>query len=177
MRELRFVQANDEVGTILKHLEADGAVLIGDEDHVRAVATTADVTLFLWDTTRPFVLLQDAELALRDLMRSACSSQDLEQAIRRGAPSLDSDRPVRLEALSLGQLLNVLLNEANFGSVFRTVFGRNRDMVRSLLDPIREVRNKVFHFRDDVTAEELQLVVSAVAWLRRKIIIRDGERS
>lgn len=175
--ELRFVRASDEVGAILRYLDDDGAVLVGDEDQVRAVATTSDVTTFLWDATRPFVLLQDVELAVRDLMRSACSPDELHTAILNAEPSAESGGPVRLEDLSLGQLLNVLLSDANFGAVFRRVFGRNREMARSMLEPVRDIRNKVFHFRDDVTTEELQVVVSAVAWLRRRILIRDGGRS
>ena len=171
--ELHFVRASDEVGTVLAHLEADGAVLLGDEDEVRAVATTADVTLFLWGTTRPFVLLQDVELAVRNLMCSACSSDELHRAILHAHLSEERE-PLRLEDLTLGQLLNVLLNDSNFGSIFRTVFGRNRDIVRSMLEPVREVRNKIFHFRDDVTAEELEVVASTVTWLRRKMLIRDG---
>src|SRR5690606_36990577 len=100
--ELRFVRASDEVGAVLRYLDADGAVLVGDEDDVRAVATTSDVTSFLWNATRPFVLLQDVELAVRDLMRSACSDDELHRAILNVEPRTESREPVRLEDLSLG---------------------------------------------------------------------------
>lgn len=172
--ELCFVRASDELNIVLEHLEADGAVLVGDEDRILAVATSTDITSFLWNTTRPFVLLQDIELAIRDLMRSACSADELQKAILVAERDGASVKLSRLEDLSLGQLLNVLLSDANFGGVFRRSFGRNREIVRSILEPVRDVRNKVFHFRDDVTPEELQMLVSAVTWLRRKVIIRDG---
>ena len=83
LEDLQFVRASEEVGPIIDHLNRDGAVLVGDEDRLRAVATATDVTSFLWRATRPFVLLQDIELALRELMRSACSTTNCRIASRR----------------------------------------------------------------------------------------------
>ena len=43
--------------------------------------------------------------------------------------------------------------------------------MNSTLAPAREIRNKVFHFRDDVTADELDSLVGARRWLLRKVFI------
>ena len=119
-------RASDEVGEILARLDRDGAVLVGDETNVVAVATTADVMTFLWETTRPFVLLQDIELAVRDLIRSACPASD--ELARRIAAAFGSEReapPSTLEELTMGELLNVLLHGDNFGQCFRRTFGES----------------------------------------------------
>ncbi|WP_442940059.1 hypothetical protein [Nocardioides sp. B-3] len=146
-------------------------VLVGDETNLLAVATATDVNVFLWNATRPFVLLQDVELAIRDLMRSCTDGAGLGAAI--AAAHVEGAK--RLEDLTLGELMSVLLNEASYGDLFRHAFGSRRDLVTATLEPVREIRNKVFHFRDDVSVGELETLVAAVGWLRRKILIRRGQ--
>jgi CBS domain-containing protein len=172
LEDLEFVRASTEVSEILSALDRHGAVLVGDEQNLLAVTTTTDVISFLWETTRPFVLLQDIELAVRDLVRSACPSPtDLADRIAAAIETSESRAPSSLEELTLGELLSVVTQENNFGQWFRHTFGKNRDLVRSQLEPTREIRNKVFHFRDEVTADELNALVAARRWLLRKIQI------
>lgn len=171
IEDIAYARASDEVGEILSHLDRDGAVLVGDESNLIAVATATDVVTFLWETTRPFVLLQDIELACRDLMIVACpSSDELSQRIAAAMSSDDDTHPTTLQELTMGELMSVLFNSDNYYQCFRQTFGGNRDLVFSLLEPTREIRNKVFHFRDDVTVEELDVLVSARRWLLRKVL-------
>lgn len=176
VEELRFVRTAQDVSEILSALEVDHAVLVGDEDRLLAVVTTADVSRFLWQRTRPFVLLRDIELGIRDLMRSCCSEDQLVEAIVACRAPDDNRTVRRLEELTLGDLLSVLLHGPSYGDYFRLSFGRNRELVSSTLSPVREIRNKVFHFRDEVSGEDLQCLVEVTTWLRRKIMIRDGAR-
>lgn len=172
LEDLEFVRATDDVNLVLSHLDRDGAVLVGDEERLLAVATSTDITDFLWNATRPFVLLQDIELAVRDLMRSCCTDVVIAECIAAAFPPRTEKIKNRLEDLSLGETVGVLLNPGNFGSYFHMGFGRNRDLVASTLEPVRVIRNKVFHFRDDVSAEELETLVDTGRWLRRKILMR-----
>jgi CBS domain-containing protein len=171
LEDLAYVRTSDEIGEIVKSLDRDGAVLVGDEEHLIAVATSSDLVIYLWEATRPFVLLQDIELAVRDLVRVACPAVDeLADRIAASLPS-NTDRPTPrdLNELTLYGLLQLVVSEQNFGQCFRRTFGNNRDLVLTYLDPVREVRNKVFHFRDDVTAEEMDALVIARRWLLRKV--------
>ncbi|XVV00781.1 CBS domain-containing protein [Actinosynnema sp. CA-248983] len=176
VEDLRFVRASQDVSEILHDLEADHAVLVGDEDRLLAVITTADVSRFLWQRTRPFVLLRDIELAIRDLMRSCCTEEQLVEAVVACRAPDDNRTVQRLEELTLSDLLSVLLHGPSYGNYFRLSFGRNRELVSSTLSPVREIRNKVFHFRDEASEAELQCLVEVTTWLRRKIMIRDGAR-
>jgi hypothetical protein len=68
---------------VLPRPNADQAVLLGDEDRLLAIVTSSDVADFLWGTTEPFILIQDVELAIRDLMWAACPAQEaLTECIR-----------------------------------------------------------------------------------------------
>jgi hypothetical protein len=176
VEELRFVRASQEIGDVLGFLEADNAVFVGDEDRLLAVVTTADVSRFLWRRAQPFVLLRDIELGIRDLMRSSCTAKELADSISAALRADPARAAARLEDLTLGELLSVLLHGPSFGSFFRLRFGANRDLVRATLESICPIRNKVFHFRDDASAEELKNLTDVATWLRRKILIRGGKR-
>jgi hypothetical protein len=174
LEDFRFVRAAQDLGEVLAFVEAGDAVLVGDEDRLLAIVTPTDVSRFLWRRTRPFVLLQDIELGVRDLMRSACTPDVLTGLVAASLPS-EADRVnTRLEDLTMGELLSVLLNGVNFGRFFQLRFGNNRDLVRVTLEPVREIRNKVFHFRDELSPEELENLVAVLGWVRRRLMIRGG---
>ena len=168
-----FVRASSEVGDVLGTIEDRNVVLIGDEDQLLAIATASDVSAFLWDASRPFILLQDIELATRHLMGRACADEaELRQCIAAGMQAVEGKAvPTRLDDLTYGELLGVLSHGGLFGRVFAKTFGRQRPLVLSVLEPVREVRNKVFHFRDEVTMTELDLIINARLWLQRKMSV------
>lgn len=178
--EPEYVRASHDVGDILSLLEKDGAVLVGEESRLDAVMTSTDVMRYLWSATHPFVLLQDIELSARSLMYQCCAAPSaLEQAMRRGLPAERFGRsrePGRLEDLTYAELLSVLLQAENFGRVFAEVFGRNKALLAATLEPVREVRNKVFHFRDEITAAELDVLVLARQYLRRRVATAKARR-
>lgn len=171
--DLAFVHAGDDVGTILDRLERDGAVGVGDPTRIDALMTPTDVTRYLWHATRPFVLLQDIELAVRALMRVAVHTPEATgEVFARSLPQerlRDPRAPNGLEDLTLGELLAVLLQPENYGTLFRPIFGKSQSITASNLEPVRDVRNKVFHFRDEVTTEELDILVAARQYLRRAV--------
>lgn len=176
LEELRFVRATQDIGEVLAFIETGSAVLVGDEDRLLAIVTPADVSRFLWRRTRPFVLLQDIELGVRDLMRSSCSPEALANLVATSLPPESSRTDMRLEDLTMGELLSILLNGTNFGRHFQMQFGKNRDLVRVTLEPVREIRNKVFHFRDEISSEEFSNLIGALGWVRRRVMIRGGGR-
>lgn len=176
VEDLQFVRAAQDISDILGFLEADNAVLVGDEDRLLAIVTSADVSRFMWQRTRPFVLLRDIELGVRDLMRSSCTAEQLASLISAGLPPDPVRDELRLEDLTLSELLSVLLSAESFGRFFRMSFGASRDLVRATLMPVVEIRNKEFHFRDEVSGEEVRTLADVTTWLRRKIMIRDGNR-
>lgn len=172
VEDLEFFRATQDVGDVLTSIKNDSAVLIGSEVELLAVTTAEDVIQFLWDTTRPFVLLQDIELALRALMQSVLTTEEdfdicVERTRLHGGQG--GKQPRRLSDLTLGDLLAVLFNDQNYGRYFNSVFGKNRDLWAGRMSPIGLIRNKVFHFRDSVSVEELQQLVDVRRQLERKI--------
>jgi CBS domain-containing protein len=167
LEELDFVRPPTELAAILTAIEAKGAVLVGSEDDLLAVATATDVSNFLWEASRPFLLLQDIELATRSLMALACREpSELARCLRAATIP---EEVTRLEDLTLGDLLNVLTNGENYGRTFNRSFGGQRTLAQAQLVPVRDIRNKILHFRDDVSLDELNQLVEARVWLARKV--------
>ena len=154
IEDLQFVRDSQDISGIFDFLEADNAVLVGDEDRLLAIVTNADIGRFMWGRTRPFVLLRDIELGVRDLMRSSCPADQLASLISAGLPSDSGRDGLNLEDLTLSELLSVLLRAESFGRFFQVSFGASRELMRATLTPVVEIRNKEFHFRDEVSREE-----------------------
>jgi CBS domain-containing protein len=177
VEDLIFARPEEEVSEILKWVERDGAILLGDDDHLLAIATASDLAQFLWDTTQPFILVRDIELAVRDLIRYACPSQTaLQGRISMALPAQEAEsHDTTLEDLTLGQVIAVLLQGQNFGQCFRRTFGNNRDLVRGRLESVRIIRNKVFHFTGAVSTREMQSLLSTWRWLERKVVTVEAQ--
>lgn len=175
--DLEFVRSSDDVEKVLRFIDRDGAVLVGDETGLLAVATSADVTRFLWAQTHPFVLLQDIELAMRDLVRRACPDEEvLIECVLAAFRHEGVPRSCVLEDLTLGELLRVVKYGPNYGLHFKKTFGSSSNYVSSTVDPVLEIRNKVFHFRGEVSVEELEALAAAHKWLHKRVIIaRDAQ--
>ena len=171
LEDLAFVRPGSEVEDALEALNLQGAVLVGDEERLLAVVTAADVNSYLWTAARQFMIVRDVELATRYLAQRACVTEDELRALVAAARPADANgnRVVRLEDLTFGELVSVINSPERYGRVFSRTFGSSRELVFSMLEPVRDVRNKVFHFRDVVTPDEVDLVINARVWLQRRV--------
>lgn len=169
LEELRFVRPMSDVEEILPALISQGAVLVGDDDNLLALVTATDLGDILWHTSKQFMILREIELAMRYLVRSACESeQELRTCLAEAAPPGVAP-PTSLEELTFGELIGVVNHPARFGRTFTRTFGGSRELMFATLDPVREARNKVFHFRGEVTPDESALVMAARVWLHRRV--------
>lgn len=71
------------------------------------------------------------------------------------------------EKLTLGEYVNLLLHD-NRWKTYSPVFGLDRGAVRRLLDRVRDTRNALAHFRDElITEKEREELRFAKEWLAR----------
>ncbi|AGZ44200.1 hypothetical protein [Actinoplanes friuliensis] len=77
----------------------------------------------------------------------------------------------RLEDLTLYEQIQVATHPESYGKIFTKTLGGSRQIACSVLGQLSEIRNKVFHFRDELTLEELDSVLAARVWLHRKMAI------
>ncbi|MGC5288870.1 CBS domain-containing protein [Micromonospora sp. DT231] len=171
LEDLAYVRSGSDVEDALGALHLKGAVLVGDEERLLAVVTTADISSYLWSATRQFMMVREVELATRHLAQRACATEDeLRALVAAARPAhVDGTPAERLEDLTFGELISMINGPERFGRIFSRTFGSSRELVFSMLEPVREVRNKVLHFRDAVSDDEIELVMNARVWLLRRV--------
>lgn len=172
IEDLEFVRVSDELERMFRHLDRDGAVLVGDPDRLVAVATSADLIQYLYSLAHPFVLIQEIELVLRRLVTAVVTNEDLVSYIRRAVSSNYKDRedriPTQLGELTCAELVQTVIHRPNYTEAFCKLLGGNRDSTWGYLGRISDIRNDVFHFRRLITTDDVRVLATARTWLLRK---------
>ncbi len=158
-----FVRPTENLSNVIEKIKTEGAVLIGSEQDLYAVATTGDLSDFIWKVSQPFILIGDIEMTLRRIMNASCPAAELPLAISRALQKSVAS----LEELTMGELLYVLKNGPNFGQYFKARF-HDMNFMSQTLDPVLAIRNRVFHFLGEPSDDDLEKLRAARGWLDRK---------
>ena len=175
-----FARLNDEFRSLIDVLdERDSVIVSGPEDLV-AILTPMDVLRYLYSVANAFVLIEEIELALRALIREATPDADLFRSLVENALSTkykDRELPRQLEDMSFDEYVALLRDGRNWQH-FEAAFGGTRDRVRGRLEPVRDLRNDVFHFRrDSLSVKDHERLATCRDWLLRcvrKVQARQG---
>jgi predicted transcriptional regulator len=164
-----YARLSDEFRGLISTLdEKDSVVVSGPEDLI-AILTPMDVLRYLYSVANGFVLIEEIEVTLRALIReavpdpetfSACVAMSLSSKYK------DDKLPQCVEEMTFEEYIGLLRDGRNWQH-FHPVFGSTRDRVRGKLEPIRDLRNDVFHFRRELSAEDHQQLSVCRDWLLR----------
>src|SRR4051794_28944151 len=143
--QLRFARPRDDFEELVDALDRDGAVFVGDPDRLIGIATTVDVLRYLLGIANVYVLLQEIELALRELLRVAAGRSVPANWMHECLPDSDGDGPA-FEDMSFGDYMLILQSKPHWEKL-AVAFGPRRQGVLARLRPVNEVRNVAFHFR------------------------------
>ncbi len=168
MEQLPSVTVQDSLEQVLEYLNQHDAVLVESPHGIQAVATSTDVLNYFYRVARPFVLLQEIELALRSLIDACVSDAQLQECVERAlGKKYESDNrvlPSRLDEMTFEEYRTIISARGNWKH-FDGVLGRSRELVASKLERIREIRNHVFHFRGQISVIDHQTLVATRNWL------------
>ena len=73
----QFARVTDEFKSWFDALDVQNAVLVGEAHRLQGIVTPMDVLRYLYDVSKPFVLVAEIETSLRALMRMAVSPERL----------------------------------------------------------------------------------------------------
>lgn len=127
---------------------------------------------YFYRVARPFVLLQEIELALRGLIETCVSESQLRECVERALRKKYEGRgepPWQLRDMTFDEYRNIVSAKGNW-EFFEGVLGRNRELVASKLEQVRKIRNDIFHFRDSVSVVDHQTLAAARNWLFDKAL-------
>lgn len=172
LEDLNFAQITDELTGLLKEFDLKDAVLVGSEKRLQGIVTVVDALQYFYQVASAYVMLQEIELAIRELIRFSVDKDELQECINRSLKDhydkLGRSVPIFLEEMSFEDYLNLLRFKGTWKN-FAVAFGESSNIVCTKLKPIPELRNIVFHFRREITIEEYDLLRDVRDWLLKRI--------
>lgn len=183
LEPLTAIRGSDSVEEAIPQLHPRGAIFVEDSSESPGVATTADFLRYMRDFARPFLLLQEIELALRGLLSACLLPDEVRECARQvlaAAYSNDITRlPTDLGGMTLGDYVT-LVGDGRTWRIFpqvSAVFGGTRERALSKLKGIHAIRNDVFHFRRTPTLADLQQLKLCREWLARRTTIAERAKN
>ena len=123
-------------------------LVLGKNRAITGIVTTADLSHEYHQKAEPFLLFEEVEDRIRELIRRHFSLEEIRQA-RNPA---DDDREIEdASDLTFGEYARLLETPENWEKLR---LGIDRSLFVGLLNEVREVRNDVMHFRLDSTEPE-----------------------
>lgn len=171
----QFCRVNEDVEEVIAKLNKYDAVIVGDIENLKGIVTAADVLEFLNNQTVAFVLLQEIETTLRELLRLIVASEligDLSAILARQPSGASIKAPVSYEDLNFGDYVTIISDGRTYErfAMMNDAFGPDRKHVSKRLNRIRELRNDAFHFKRTLTTDDRDELAEARDWLRRKLM-------
>ena len=166
-----YASLSDEFRGLISILDKKDAVIVSGPEQLLAILTPMDVLRYLYSVANGFVLIEEIEFTVRALIMEALPDPDTFSAcVTRALSSryIDKKLPQRLEEMNFDEY-SWLLRHGDNWKYFEPVFGSTRERVQGRLDPIRELRNDVFHFRRELSSDDHQRLSACRDWLFRRI--------
>lgn len=152
-----------------KMLTTHDALAVRDGARIDIV-TGQDVACYFRRQARPFLVVQEIELALRSLIDARFPGGELETAIEATLAGKYCDRrlPPSSEWLDFEDYRTLIFAKAH-ASRFADFLGDEPKLAARRLEQVRELRNRALHFRDDLTEADFQILRHQRDWLCRRL--------
>lgn len=172
LEKLKFAQITDELTALLDEFNSKDAMLVGTENRLQGIVTTIDALQYFYNVASPYVLLREIELAIRELIRASVSDEELkvsiDKSLKEHYKKSGISIPTCLEEMSFNDYV-MLLRYQETWEKFKQAFGGTANTVYAKLEPLPNLRNDVFHFKRDLTAEEYDILRDRQDWLLTRI--------
>jgi hypothetical protein len=172
MEQVPKVTVKDSIHSILDQLERHEALLVDSPHGLQAIATSTDVLRYFYRVARPYILLQEIEMGLREIIQICAPGAQLtecaDRALAKAYQGRGATAPEKLEEMSFEDYRSIITCGQNW-PLFENVLGHNRDLVSIKLERLRSIRNDVFHFRSDISVLDYQTLANAREWLLGKL--------
>jgi CBS domain-containing protein len=151
----------------LELLEKTYAVIVIEHKEPVGIITDYDTTTFFRNYSEGLITIQGIELTLRKYIESILSNDKLMQAALTKAFGMDridhTKTAKEYDELSFGDHIQLIISEDNWGR-FEEFFAPKK-MFSSFMGEVRDIRNKIAHFRGQLEAIETTKLNQAKNWL------------
>lgn len=179
LEELPFWSLTDPFENAIGDLDRFDAILIGTRENTVAIVSAMDVLRYLYGISSPFVLLAEIELAIRALMTCSASSLQLQECFSRSLSKLyeKGKLPTTVDGLTFSDYASIIGYDDNWKQFFNETFGSTRSDIRAKLEAVADIRNQSFHFRREITEEELDELTLVRDWLLRRSTMMQNKQA
>jgi CBS domain-containing protein len=165
-----FASLNDEFRGLIDHLDRRDAVIVSGRNNLIGLLTPLDVLRYLFKVANAFVLVEEIELSLRELLRIAVPGAE-QLASLAGMILADKYKgrslPKRFEEMTFDDYI-ALVRDGRGWPHFEAVLQGTRDLRKARLERVRDLRNDLFHFKRELSLEDHQTLTSCRSWLLRR---------
>ncbi|MBX7135373.1 MAG: hypothetical protein K1X67_22105 [Fimbriimonadaceae bacterium] len=172
IEQIPYVRLEDNIADIFDKLDRYNAVLVGEPTRLLAITSSIDALNYLYEIANGYVLMRQIELALRHIIRFSTTAETLAEcvsaAVTQKYVQQRRDAPERLEEMDFSDLYTIITSGRTW-SHFTCVLGGNLDLVKTRLAGLSTIRNDLFHFRRQISAEEYETLAMTRNWLLLKI--------
>lgn len=180
MVQFEFAQLSDNWESIVRHLDRDDGVLVGNRDELLGILTPMDVLSYLRDIASPFVLLAEIELSLRRIVGACVTGDEVQTCAQRCLTGKypPDEIPNALSEMTFNDYVQIIGDGRNWPH-FEAAFGKGdwqRKMTASRLREVRVLRNDVFHFKRRLLAEDMEKLTKRREWLQMKTRAFEAKR-
>jgi predicted transcriptional regulator len=178
LEQFKFARVTEEMSRVFGAMDRDNGVLIGTPERLVGILTPMDFLKYLYQVASPFVMVSEIELALRELIRIALSTEQVAAAARRCLSSAYSNAdqvPTSLEDMTFDNYKS-MVSHREYWTEFAPIFGGTRNRMSGKLKEIGEIRNDLFHFKREITMQDHQTLAGHRNWLLNKIKQAEAHR-
>jgi hypothetical protein len=141
----RTVHEDDSLGDLFNILGERSYVLVKEQKGPTRIITDYDLREFWRQATEPFLLIEETELAIREIIHSEFTG-DLAEALREMTEESEHLETVdTITDCSFGHYVQFISKHWSEG--FESYFDQRPDFIRNLIKRLGENRNQLFHFR------------------------------
>lgn len=166
------VKVTDSLDHVLVLMREHESLPVVSPHGPQAVVTRTDVLDYFHRIARRFLLVEDIERTLRELI-SACVPDDrlaecATVALAHKYEQEDRPPPLLLHEMTFQDCVSLIDNKQNYGAFFEKAVGL-RSFLKARLGRAASLRNDVFHFRREITSGDLDNLRHIRDWLAEKL--------
>lgn len=141
-------------------IEKEFVLVIKSDNSVSGILTIADISAQFLSATEPFILLEQIENHIRQILDKKFLVTDLKEFCKKG----DVEREIEfIDDLNFGDYIQIVGNPENWDKLNLSI---ERSHFIKQLDKIRQIRNDVMHFDPEgITKEQREDLVKMAKFL------------
>ncbi|MGO9739313.1 MAG: CBS domain-containing protein [Desulfomonilaceae bacterium] len=161
---------DDQLEALRENIDQYSAVLVGEERRLQGILTSSNIMDYLRQIAKPYFLMSEIELGLRQMIRLSVNDDQLTVCIMS---SLRKEKS--LEEMVFAEYDKLIFDEKHW-DYFEPVFGNLRERTQARFNGIRIIRNAIFHFKRELSPEEHEALAGYRDWTWRRIKSVEGRR-